>query len=233
MKQNRKTKFAHLIHFSLLIFATGINPVWGFQGDLNTDGKIDLADAVLGLRIVAGYSENANQGADVNGNNKTGLEEVLFVIQYLAEFRGNPLTLPCADTPGLIWKTAVTTNYESYPDPGSEECLIYNGCEWMGQFAMCDEVKSEAWVKSHNIVAFFPLDNMGLHDICLKSGSKSIRVTVLDTCGDSDCGGCCTANKGNAEALIDLEKFTYQRFGVPDDTIQWADMGPTITGGCN
>ncbi len=74
---------------------------------------------------------------------------------------------------------------------------------------------------------------MGLRDICLKSGTKSIRVTVIDTCGDQDCGGCCTQNKGDADALIDLEKYTYQRFGVPDGTIQWADMGPSSIEGCN
>lgn len=140
----------------------------------------------------------------------------------------------CADTPGLVWKTANSTNYESYPDPNSEECTKYSGCKYQGLFQVCgDEVKSEAWVASHNIVAFFPLGNMGNHDLCLKSGSKSIRVTVLDTCADSDCNGCCTQNRGNAAALIDLEKYTYQRFGVPDGSIQWADMGPTISGGCN
>lgn len=140
----------------------------------------------------------------------------------------------CADTPGLVWKTANTTHYESYPDPNSEECIKYSGCKYQGQFQMCGNVvKPETWVASHNIVAFFPLGNMGNRDLCLKSGSKSIRVTVLDTCADSDCNGCCTQNKGNAAALIDLEKYTYQRFGVPDGAIQWADMGPTVTGGCN
>ena len=144
------------------------------------------------------------------------------------------LNASCADTPGLVWKTANSTNYESYPAPNSAECIKYSGCKYQGLFQVCgDVVKSEAWVASHNIVAFFPPGNMGNRDLCLKSGSKSIRVTVLDTCADSDCNGCCTANKGSAAALIDLEKYTYQRFGVPDGAIQWADMGPTITGGCN
>ncbi len=144
------------------------------------------------------------------------------------------LNAPCADTPGLVWNTANSTNYESYPDPNSEECIKYSGCKYQGLFQVCgDVVKPEAWVASHNIVAFFPLDNMGSRDLCLKSGSKSIRVTVLDTCADSDCNGCCTQNKGNAAALIDLEKYTYQRLGVPDGSIQWADMGPTVTGGCD
>jgi hypothetical protein len=146
---------------------------------------------------------------------------------------GDPLTEPCAGMAGLDWKTAITTNYESYPAPGSEECIKYSGCKYAGQFQACDGKHSEDWVMNHNIVAFFPLGNMSLHDICLKSGSKSIRVTIYDTCGDGDCGGCCSDNKGSHDALIDLEKYTYQRFGVDDGEIEWADLGPTKGDGCN
>jgi len=138
------------------------------------------------------------------------------------------------DSPGLTWKTARKTWYTSYPDPGSEECVAYNGCEWAGQFSACDDKKPEAWVKSHNIVAAFPdFDTLALHDLCLKSGDKTLVVTVLDTCGDSDCDGCCTENKGNADELIDLESYTNERFGIEDGQIQWADLGPTRGGGCD
>jgi hypothetical protein len=134
-----------------------------------------------------------------------------------------PLT---CDSPGLVWKTANKTNYTSYPKPGSEECVKYSGCLYQGLFSVCgDRRKSKAWVMSHNIAAFFPLKKMGLHNLCLKSGNKTIEVTVYDTCGDSDCDGCCTENKGSAEALIDLESFTNKRFGVRDGRIQWADLG--------
>jgi hypothetical protein len=60
-----------------------------------------------------------------------------------------------------------------------------------------------------------------------------IVVTVYDTCGDSDCGGCCTENKGKEDALIDIESFTNDRFGVDDGVIMWADLGKTTGGGCN
>jgi hypothetical protein len=138
------------------------------------------------------------------------------------------------DSPNLVWKTARKTWYTSYPDPNSEECIRYNGCFWAGQFAACSQKKSEAWVEAHNIAAFFPnFDDYKLHDLCLKSGSKTIVVTVLDTCADSDCSGCCTDNQGNHDALIDLESYTNERWGVADGTIQWADLGPTTGGGCN
>jgi hypothetical protein len=136
---------------------------------------------------------------------------------------GKPLT--CA-SPGLVWHTANKTNYTSYPEPGSEECIKYSGCKYQGLFSACgDERKSLAWVKAHNIAAFFPLGRMSLHNLCLRAGSRTMEVTVYDTCGDSDCNGCCTRNRGSAAALIDLESFTNARFGVPDGRIEWADLG--------
>jgi hypothetical protein len=139
---------------------------------------------------------------------------------------------PC-DAPGLVWKTGNKTHYTSYPDPGSSECTEYNGCMWAGQFAACSGKKPESWVASRNIVAFFPnFGGMRLHDICLRSGNKTMVATVLDTCGDSDCNGCCTRNRGDADALIDLEHYTNQRWGLPDGRLQWADLGPTRGSGC-
>ena len=95
-------------------------------------------------------------------------------------------------------------------------------------------------VKSHNIVSVFPnlhkasngIPALALHDLCLKKGSSTIVVTVLDECADSDCSGCCTENRGSADELIDIESFTDDRFGVGDGRIQWADLGPTKTQGC-
>jgi hypothetical protein len=138
------------------------------------------------------------------------------------------------DAPGLVWKTGAKTNFTSYPEPGSDECIKYSGCLYEGQFAACNKTETLSWVMSHNIVAAFPnFTSLKLHDLCLKSsGGKTIVVTVLDTCGDSDCNGCCTQNKGSADALIDVESFTDARWGVSDGRIQWADLGPTRTTGC-
>lgn len=144
-----------------------------------------------------------------------------------------PSVSPCT-APDLVWRSANKTNYESYPDPGSEECIEFNGCEWEGQFAACNDKMSEAWVAEHNIVAAFPdFDSLQLHDLCLRRGDNTIVVTVLDTCGDSDCDGCCTENKGDAEQLIDLEYYTNERWGESDGQIEWADLGPTQGDGCS
>jgi len=134
-------------------------------------------------------------------------------------------TEPCAD-PNLTWRTARKTTYTSYPDPNSEECVVYNGCTWAGQFAHCSGVRPESWVASRDIAAIFPDDGFEGHNLCLRSGDRVMVVTAIDTCADSDCDGCCTTNRGTADALIDLESYTNARWGLADGLLEWADLGP-------
>jgi hypothetical protein len=133
------------------------------------------------------------------------------------------------DSPGLVWKTARKSFYTSYPDPGSVECIEFNGCMWAGMFAACPNMtKTKEWVMAHNIASVFPdFESLKFHDLCLRSGSKTIVVTVYDQCADSDCSGCCTQNKAGNDELVDIESYTAARWGVPDGQIQWADLGPS------
>jgi hypothetical protein len=137
------------------------------------------------------------------------------------------------DDPNLNWKSARKTTFTSYPDPNSAECIKYNGCMYEGEFSACNKTASKAWVQAHKIVSVFPdFDTLKLHDLCLKAGSNTIVVTVLDECADSDCSGCCTKNLSSYDELIDIEYYTDQQFGVDDGPIQWADLGPTQGDGC-
>ena len=50
-----------------------------------------------------------------------------------------------------------------------------------------------------------------------------IDATVYDECADSDCNGCCTENAhaNGLDFLIDIEKYTMQRFGSGDGIVDW------------
>lgn len=122
------------------------------------------------------------------------------------------------------WRTANLTNYESYPDPGSEECIKYNGCQWAGMFAALDGKQSEEWVMEHNIIAVHEKDfaTYKLKTLRLRHGEKMIDAVVYDLCSDSDCDGCCTANSAETGFLIDIEKYTMQRFGLGHGIVEWA-----------
>jgi hypothetical protein len=127
---------------------------------------------------------------------------------------------------GLVWKKANLTNFTSYPDPGSEECIEFNGCMWAGQFAFVSGTQPKSWVMSHNIAAVHERDakTYKLKTLRLKQGSKQIDVVVYDECSDSDCSGCCTENahQNGLNFLIDIEEFTMKRFGSGDGVVDWA-----------
>ena len=124
----------------------------------------------------------------------------------------------------LTWRQASLTTFESYPDPNSEECIDFSGCDYVGQFAALPGVQSEAWVMGHNIAAVHSKDfgSLRLKTIRLRKGAKMIDAVVYDECSDSDCEGCCTQNAMPSGFLIDLEKYTFARFGVADEQVEWA-----------
>jgi len=127
-----------------------------------------------------------------------------------------------APAPG-VWRTADLTNYESYPDPNSEECIVYNGCTWAGYFAFVNGKQTESWVRANNIIAVHSNDaqTYRLKTLRLRQGTKQIDAIVYDMCADSDCNGCCTANMKNTGFLIDIEKFTMERFGSGSGIVEW------------
>jgi len=71
-----------------ITFTIACTPETCIPGDVNGDGKVDLADAMLVLRILAGIPVgNVNLNADVNGDGKIGLEELGYILQKVAEVR--------------------------------------------------------------------------------------------------------------------------------------------------
>jgi hypothetical protein len=129
-----------------------------------------------------------------------------------------------SDDATAVWNQASLTTFTSYPAPGSDECVKYNGCMWEGQFAGIDGVQTEAWVMAHNLVAVHSKDfaKYKLKTLRIRKGGKQIDAVVYDECADSDCSGCCTQNAKPSGNLIDMEKYTVDRFGAsPDGQVEW------------
>jgi len=121
------------------------------------------------------------------------------------------------------WYRAQLTTFNSYPDPGSEECLAFSGCEWAGRLYGVPGEVSDEWVKSHNIVAVHEKDWdwLGRKTLELRQDGRVITVEVLDLCSDADCDGCCTRNLGAEDHLIDMEHNTALRFGATEDVVEF------------
>jgi hypothetical protein len=129
-----------------------------------------------------------------------------------------------ADT---VWNKANLTWYISWPDPGSEECVVYNGCEWAGYFAGVNGQQTEEWVSQHNIISIHEKDwgKYKLKTFRLRQNGRSIDAVVYDKCADSDCDGCCTQNAGTLGFLIDIESYSCERFSgkkdACDGVVEW------------
>ena len=126
-----------------------------------------------------------------------------------------------------VWNKAYLTWYISWPDPGSEECIEYNGCEWAGYFAGLSDQQTEEWVSEHNIISIHEKDwgKYKLKTFRLRQNGKSIDAVVYDKCSDNDCDGCCTRNAGNLGFLIDVESYTCERLTGSkegcDGVVEW------------
>jgi len=64
------------------------------RGDINGDGTVDLLDAIIALRVQAGMdtsklvrSSYPTSDADVNGDGRIGMEEIIYILQYTAQLR--------------------------------------------------------------------------------------------------------------------------------------------------
>lgn len=76
------------------------------------------------------------------------------------------------------------------------------------------------WLKKTNVISFFCLEKLHLKyagkNIRLFApalgGNKTAEVLVGDTCGDADCGGCCTAGAEARQACdVDMEFYTFEK----------------------
>ena len=148
------------------------------------------------------------------------------------------------------WKKGTATFYNSYPpccqgepnyDPkaSTNECNEYSGCKYKGAFAGVKGKLSFDEVKNRNIVAFYDDHNQAGKnggewwnknvrgrkiEIRHPTTGKTMVVEALDTCGNGDCGGCCSKNsKKGGGYLLDLEWYTSERFfGKPQNgPLEW------------
>lgn len=175
---------------------------------------------LLALSLFA-CTGNSNKGAEPDFSPQSSDTELSSeVLSSDAEFSSSEVfsssSAESFDTSGAEteWNKARLTWYESYPDPGSEECIEYNGCQWAGYFAALDGQQTEEWVKENNIIAVHEKDfeTYKLKTFRLRKNGAEIDAVVYDMCSDADCNGCCTRNAGSTGFLIDIEVNTRARF---------------------
>jgi hypothetical protein len=65
----------------------GIVALWTLNGDLDRNQRVDLADAILAVRVPADLPSSAEAGNDIDGDGRIGLAEVIYILQPTAGLR--------------------------------------------------------------------------------------------------------------------------------------------------
>jgi hypothetical protein len=117
-------------------------------------------------------------------------------------------------------------NYD--PSADTTECDLYDACSWTGHFAALPGKQSFEFVANSSLIAFYEYgDNSfenfynnyaGENVTLVKDGNIVFEALIADSCGDTDCNGCCSSNSEETGYLVDLEYFTMLRnFDDPAD----------------
>ena len=169
-------------------------------------------------------SSSSEAGGAESSSSEIGAESSSSVADALSSSSTENIVESSSAVADTVWHQANLTWYTSWPDPGSEECIEYNGCTWAGYFAGVEGQMTEEWVSEHNIIAVHEKDweKYKLKTFRLRMNGSTIDAVVYDMCSDSDCEGCCTKNAGKIGFLIDIEKYTRERFdGNGDGVVEW------------
>ena len=172
----------------------------------------------------AQYSSSAENVAASSSSEAGGAESSSSVADALSSSSTENIVESSSAVADTVWLQANLTWYTSWPEPDSEECIEYNGCTWAGYFAGVEGQMTEEWVSEHNIIAVHEKDweKYKLKTFRLRMNGSTIDAVVYDMCSDSDCEGCCTKNAGKIGFLIDIEKYTRERFdGNGDGVVEW------------
>ncbi|MGE0085977.1 MAG: C1 family peptidase [Desulfococcaceae bacterium] len=110
-KEKRFMYWLAVLIFGIAVLA-GTN-VFGAAGNVDGLWDVDLRDAVLALQVCAGSSvTGVVLDADVNGDNKIGLAEAIYVLNYLSDVPRYPGDLGIPDD----YEETVVSFRESFPD---------------------------------------------------------------------------------------------------------------------
>ena len=114
-----------LIWFTLLIslILPNLTHADSLKGDINNDTKIDLADAIMVLQVMAGSSPGQpNIASDVNSDGKIGLADAIYILQTSARLRGDTSsptvssTDPANNATGAAVSNAITAIFSEVID---------------------------------------------------------------------------------------------------------------------
>ncbi len=176
-------------------------------GDLNSDKKVNTADAILISRQVAGgYSQTINEeAADVNGDSKINTADVILVKRYIAG--GYGITLPyipdTPDTPESCDHTIVYIPAKS-PTEIEEGNIEYWHCSNCGKYFSDENGNTEINI-SETVIPPLSSDILSIN----MADVKEYRVPVAGTSGTKGSVEYSVSDTNSIHVTIDKDATVY------------------------
>lgn len=170
------------------------------KGDIDGNGLVNLADAVLALQVVAGMqpagirNDYATSGADATGDGKIGLPEVIHIIQVLAGLRVPAVSLQQEAIDG------VNASLAFFKDTWNAHGTNYNYLPFFHTNYLNDGLDRFRAVEDDMPPAGFQITSYAIHSVVSFDAAQKIITVEISYAG---------TNNGVTESGIDTETFIY------------------------
>jgi subtilisin family serine protease len=149
-------------------------------GDLTGDGRIQLGDLILGLQILSGMSPifASNGAADVNKDSRIGLEEVIFILQWMADLRGNsPPVLSKIGNKTIPESMTISFTISATDEDG--DTLTYSASGLPSGALFNAATKTFTWTPTYSQSGTYPV-TFRVEDGHGGSNAETMIITVID-----------------------------------------------------
>lgn len=149
------------------------------NGDINDDRKVDLADAILALQVLANLSRagEVTQSGDVNGDNKIGLQEAIYALQEISGFHNHPPELNPIGNKTVEEGSPLSFVISAFDADG--HTLTYSAASLPHSATFDPSSKTFSWTPSFLQSGTYDV-TFSVTDIFAAPDSETITITVND-----------------------------------------------------
>jgi len=110
-------------------------------------------------------------------------------------------------------------NYDAGHDGGDDDCSVDDDCDAPGLFSVLGQVSLEE-VQARDLISFFDAsdpkgnrfaERYAGRNVSVELGERRFTATIVDSCPDARCDGCCTAAARANGFAIEIEYYTALR----------------------
>jgi hypothetical protein len=174
MRSRVLSKFATALIFCLFLAVPASQAAR--PGDLDNDDQVNITDAILALKAVAGmdFGSLTPLSGEVNGDGRIGIEEVLYALQSAARLRNYPTLNPIGSQ--SVYETYTLSFSISASDPEGDD-LTFSALNLPGSATFDPDTRTFSWTPSSSQIGTYQITFV-VTDTQSFSDSEMVTITV-------------------------------------------------------